>query len=78
LRVAAPAREIAQRLSPTAGSVTAVDVESCIVKTGADDLPVLCAWLGALDAPFLLEQATPGVRPQLARTAARLKAAAAS
>jgi predicted DNA-binding transcriptional regulator YafY len=50
--VRAPAGELAQRFGPWLGTITAVDDGSCLLETGADNLEMLAAYLGLLDADF--------------------------
>ena len=54
--VRAPAAELAQRFGPWAGTITAVDDESCILETGADNLEMLAGYLGLLGADFSVNE----------------------
>lgn len=51
-----PAAELAQRFGPWLGTITAVDDASCLLETGADNLEMLAAYLGMLDADFLVSE----------------------
>ncbi|GAB2883514.1 helix-turn-helix transcriptional regulator [Nocardioides pacificus] len=62
VRLAAPAEEVRERVSPQAGTVTALDDTSCLLEVGAESLESLAmhlAWLGVdfevLDPPELRE-----------------------
>jgi predicted DNA-binding transcriptional regulator YafY len=54
--VHAPAAEMAQRFGPWLGTITAVDNESCILETGADNVEMLAAYLGLLGADFSVSE----------------------
>ena len=73
--VHAPAAELAERVGPWAGAITAVDDASCILDTGADNVEQLAAWLGFLGADFTVSE-PPELVEQLKRLAARYAAAA--
>jgi hypothetical protein len=51
----APAAVIADRVSPTAGSVEAVDDTSCVFTTGANTLDELLLYVGLLGIDFRIE-----------------------
>jgi predicted DNA-binding transcriptional regulator YafY len=72
--VHAPAAELAERIGPWAGAITAVDDASCIFETGADNVEQLAAWLGFLGADFSVAE-PPELVEQLRRLAARYAAA---
>jgi predicted DNA-binding transcriptional regulator YafY len=73
--VHAPAAELAERIGPWAGAITAVDDASCILETGADNVEQLAAWLGFLGADFSVTE-PPELVDHLRRLAARYAAAA--
>jgi len=50
--VHAPAREVAERLSPAAATVEPLDAGTCLLTTGANTLGELALWLVSLEAPF--------------------------
>ena len=50
--VHAPAAELAERFGQWFGTITAVDDQSAMVETGADDIGQLAAYLGLLGADF--------------------------
>jgi predicted DNA-binding transcriptional regulator YafY len=54
--VRAPAAELAQRFGPWLGTITAVDDESCILETGADNVEMLAGYLGLLGADFSVSE----------------------
>jgi predicted DNA-binding transcriptional regulator YafY len=47
-----PAAELAERVGPWAGTITAVDDDTCLLETGADNLEMLAVYLGMLGADF--------------------------
>jgi hypothetical protein len=53
--VYAPAAVIAERITPAAGVVEAVDGARCVLHTGADTVETLAVYLGLLDADFTVE-----------------------
>lgn len=52
VRLHAPVELIAERITPTAGLLTAVDESTCILQTGGPSLYELAAYLGSLDVAF--------------------------
>src|SRR3954447_12688631 len=50
--VHAPAAEMADKIGPWVGTLTAVDDRSCILDTGADSLDMLAVYLGLLGVDF--------------------------
>lgn len=52
VRVHAPAAEVARRIPPTVGQLTAVDDDTCLLTTGADSLDALALHLALLGADF--------------------------
>ncbi|TMD27937.1 MAG: YafY family transcriptional regulator [Chloroflexi bacterium] len=50
--VQCPARELADRVGPWVGTITAIDDSSCLLETGADNLEMLAVYLGLLGADF--------------------------
>ena len=47
--------DLAARIGPWVGTVTAVDERSCILETGADSLESLAAYLGLLGTDFIVD-----------------------
>lgn len=75
--VHAPAAEIAARVPGFAGSVEALDDNTCVFSTGADNPETVAAWLGMLGADFTVENA-PDVVEHLQALADRYARAAAN
>jgi formate-dependent nitrite reductase membrane component NrfD len=50
--VHAPAAAVIERINPTAGTVEAVDADSCVLITGADTVQTLAVYLGMLHFDF--------------------------
>jgi predicted DNA-binding transcriptional regulator YafY len=50
--VHAPAGEIAARINPAVGTVTAIDENSCALETGADSAETIAVYLGLLGSDF--------------------------
>jgi hypothetical protein len=50
--VRAPAGELAERVGPWVGTITAIDEASCELETGAETAEGLAAYLGLLGADF--------------------------
>ncbi len=50
--VHASAERVAQRLPVSAGTVEPVDAQTCVVRTGSDNVEMLATWLGMLGADF--------------------------
>ncbi len=76
VRLHAPARAIADRITPAGGLLTAVDEQSCVLETGGDSLLNLVGYLTSLDVAFdVLDP--PDLRDLLSSLADRYRAAAA-
>ena len=73
--VHAPAAELAERIGPWAGTITAVDDRSSFLETGADSLEMLAAWLGFLGTDFSVSE-PPELVEQLRVLAASFASAA--
>src|SRR5690606_9391712 len=52
----APAGVLAERFSPLAARLTALDSERCVLETGAPSLHALALWLCLLDVEFDVEE----------------------
>lgn len=50
--VHAPAEEIAARINPAVGTVTAIDEDRCVLETGADSAETIAVYLGLLGTDF--------------------------
>lgn len=50
--VHAPAEEVADRINPAVGVLTAVDERTCVLDTGADTIDTLAVHLGLLGQDF--------------------------
>lgn len=72
--VDAPAAELAERLGPWVGTITAIDDRSCLLETGADNLEMLAGYLGFLGAGFSVTE-PPELVDQVRLLAARYAAA---
>jgi predicted DNA-binding transcriptional regulator YafY len=73
--VHAPAAELAERLGPWVGTITAVDDRTCILETGADNLEMFAGYLGFLGADFTVTE-PPELVERVRLLAARYAAAA--
>ena len=73
-RLHAPAEAVADRLPPSV-LLAAIDDRTCEIDIGADTLPLLAAYLGALDVDFDL-RAPPELLDYLREVAARYQRAA--
>jgi predicted DNA-binding transcriptional regulator YafY len=73
--VHAPAAELAERFGQWFGTITAVNVTSAMVETGADDIEQLAAYLGLLGADFSVSE-PPELVAAIRALAARYAAAA--
>jgi hypothetical protein len=79
--VHASAAHVADRITPAAGIVEAVDApgtrggERCVLHTGADTVETLAVYLGLLGADFTVD-GPPELRAHLDRLGARYRAAA--
>jgi predicted DNA-binding transcriptional regulator YafY len=73
--VQCPAAELAERVGPWVGTITAVDDTTCILETGADNLEMLAVYLGFLGADFSVTE-PPELVAQLRILAQRYVAAA--
>lgn len=51
-----PAAQLAERIGPWIGTVTALDDDSCVLETGADSVESLAAYLGLLGADFAVTE----------------------
>ena len=71
----APAKAIADRITPAGGLLTPVDEHTCVLETGGDSLLDLVAYLTSFDVPFdVLDP--PELRDLLRTLADRYRAAA--
>ncbi len=68
--VHAPAAELAERVGPWVGTITAVDDETCLLETGADNLEMFAGYLGFLGAGFTVTE-PPELVEQVRLLAAR-------
>lgn len=74
-RIAAPADDVARRVSPSTGVIEPVDDTSCRLTAGADDLDYLAVLLGSLGFDFSVEGEGPvpdGLRARVAELGERL------
>jgi predicted DNA-binding transcriptional regulator YafY len=55
--VHAPAEFVVERLPAIAGTVLAIDAETCLVEVGSDNVELMAVWLGALGADFTVADA---------------------
>jgi predicted DNA-binding transcriptional regulator YafY len=77
VRLHAPAKAIADRITPAGGLLTAVDEHSCVLETGGDSMLNLVAYLTSLDVAFdVLDP--PELRDVLRSLADRYRTAAGS
>jgi predicted DNA-binding transcriptional regulator YafY len=72
--VRCPATELAERIGPWVGRITAIDENSCTLDTGADNLDHLANYLGFLGADFSVVE-PPELVDQVRKLAARFAAA---
>lgn len=72
--VRCPAAELAERIGPWVGTITAIDSHSCMLDTGADNLEMLAGHLGFLGADFSVSE-PPELVEQVRRLARRYAAA---
>lgn len=70
-----PFEEMADRISPMAGTLERVDARRCRLTTGAHSLESLVAWIGMLGVDFEVEE-PPALIAHLRTVAARLERAA--
>jgi predicted DNA-binding transcriptional regulator YafY len=56
ITVRAPAAELAQRIGPWIGTVTAIDDATCLLDTGADSLEMMAVYLGTLGVDFAVSE----------------------
>lgn len=77
VRLHAPVATIAERIPSTAGLLTAVDEDTCLLETGGESLHNLAAFLGTLDVAFTVLD-PPELRDLLGKLADRYQAATAS
>jgi predicted DNA-binding transcriptional regulator YafY len=75
--VRTPAEQLAQRIGPWVGTVTALDDASCVLETGADSAEALAGYLGLLGADFTVS-GPPELVDALRVLASRFGAATAS
>src|SRR5690606_14995825 len=75
VRLAAPAREIAQAVPPTVGIVEALDERACLLTLGANSLDVIAVHLAALGVDFVVLE-PPELAAHLRTLADRLARAA--
>jgi predicted DNA-binding transcriptional regulator YafY len=75
VRLHAPAEVIADRLTPAAGVLTAIDEHTCLLQTGSDSLHDLAGFLGSLGVPFTVLD-PPELRDHLRDLADRYATAA--
>jgi predicted DNA-binding transcriptional regulator YafY len=71
----AAASIVAERLPPSAGTLTAVDDGSCVLETGSDDPQALLRYLSMLDLDFSVAD-TPALAAEARRLSDRLARAA--
>ncbi|MGX2994281.1 helix-turn-helix transcriptional regulator [Streptomyces sp. JNUCC 64] len=74
--VYAPAARVAERTSPSAATVEALDEGSCLLTAGSDSLDELALWVGLLGARFTVH-GPPELVARLRGLSARLAEAAA-
>ncbi len=67
----APLAVAAERVSPAAGALEALDAERCVLRTGGNTLASLAAWIAAIDLDFEVEEPQPLI-DELRRLHARL------
>jgi predicted DNA-binding transcriptional regulator YafY len=70
-----PAAELADRIGPWVGTITAIDDHSCHLDTGADNLEMLAGYLGFLGTDFSVSE-PPELVAHVRKLAARYAAAA--
>ncbi|MBV8086330.1 MAG: YafY family transcriptional regulator [Chloroflexi bacterium] len=73
----APAEAVSQRIWPSAGVVTAVSAESCLLETGAESLDALAVMVAVTGADFEVQEPAE-LREHLQGLADRLRRAAGS
>ena len=75
VRLQAPAEEVAEWVTPSTGTVEALDDHSCVLETGSNSLDALGVWMGAFGVEFeVLEP--PELREHMHILAARYTRAA--
>jgi predicted DNA-binding transcriptional regulator YafY len=73
--LAAPIAEMAQRISPTTGTLESIDDHSCLLHAGAASLDALVVWMSMLGVDFEIRE-PPEAREHLRRLGDRLHRAA--
>jgi len=76
--VRAPAAVVAERVPVAAGSVEAIDEETCAFETGSDNPETLALWLGMLDADFTISDSPELIEHLRALSERYARAAAAA
>ncbi|WP_410605797.1 helix-turn-helix transcriptional regulator [Amycolatopsis sp. lyj-90] len=71
LRVKASADALAEYVSPTAGTIEAIDEHTCRVRVGSNDLSVMPYYLAHWDVDFVVEEAPDEVKERLRLVADR-------
>jgi predicted DNA-binding transcriptional regulator YafY len=66
-----PAEVAAERVSPTAGAIEAVDAHSCLLHTGSNSLDEIVVYVGLFDFPFTVHE-PPELITRVRQLAARL------
>jgi predicted DNA-binding transcriptional regulator YafY len=51
-----PAEAVAQRITPTIGTIEAIDGQTCILRTGANSLDDLAAWVAVIGFDFQVHE----------------------
>lgn len=75
VRITAPVRDVAERISRVGGVLTPVDEHTCELETGGPSLPELAGYLLSLEVPFTVLE-PDGLRDTLRLMAQRCVAAA--
>ncbi|MFE6919863.1 helix-turn-helix transcriptional regulator [Nocardia sp. NPDC057663] len=56
ITLAVPATVAADRIAPTVGVIEPLDPETCLLRTGADDLTELAVYIASFDFPFRVHE----------------------
>ncbi|MFW5899181.1 MAG: helix-turn-helix transcriptional regulator [Jiangellaceae bacterium] len=75
VRLHAPVHQVAEKITPAAGLLAAVDETTCLLETGGPSLRDLAGFLGSLDVAFTVLD-PPELRDELRKLADRCAAAA--
>jgi hypothetical protein len=51
-----PAEAVAQQITPTIGTIEAIDAQRCILRTGANSLDDLAAWVAVIGFDFQVHE----------------------